>query len=75
MQRRAVYKEMFCSALCTWETSSRSGENLGEILKIRRPVCQSLFLILRLLEEEVGSQFLILVAGEVGLDGLVPGES
>jgi hypothetical protein len=34
-----------------------------------------LLFILGLLEEKVGSKFLVLVAGEVGLDGLIPRES
>jgi hypothetical protein len=50
-------------------------EILGVIGKIRHPLCSNLFVILGLLEEKVGSQFFVLVAGEVSLDGLIPRES
>jgi hypothetical protein len=50
-------------------------EILGVIGKIRHPLCSNLFVILGLLEEKVGSQFFVLVAGEVCLDGLIPRES
>jgi hypothetical protein len=33
------------------------------------------FLVIRLFEKEISSQFFILVAGEVGLDGLVSVEA
>ena len=70
--RCAVYIRSFSlhpgKVLDTWLT-------LAKIEKIRELVCPDLFVVLRLLEEKVGREFLVLVTGEVGLDCLIPWKS